>query len=418
VKLLAIARKDLLHEMRSFFALFMMIGAPLLIAGLLYFAFGGLSRGGAASLSQTRLAVVNRDAGNPRTGENIGADLLSHFSEGDVRDLLAVSLMTDETAARTAVTERRADVALLIPPGFSRALFAGEAGPAGDVVLFHDPALTVGPGIVRSVTAGFLDSAVGARIAVEVAAAQSAGMEGTLPGAAAGRVVSTYFARAGNSRAAVEVRRVAKEKRSVNEFAAMMKAIMVSMMVFFVFYTGANTAQSLVREKEEGTFARLVSTPTPMATVLAGKTLAIALTILVQVAVLLAVSAILFGITWGAPARMLVAFGGTLLGATGFGIMLVSFCSSGRQVGPVLGAGLTITGMMGGLFSNFVPGVPESMKTAALAVPQGWAARLWALALAGAGPEQLAVPFVVLAASGAVFFFVGVALNRRRRGGW
>jgi ABC-2 type transport system permease protein len=415
VKLLAIARKDLLHELRSFFALFMMVGAPLLIAGLLYLAFGGLSRGGAASLSQTRLAVVNRDLGNPRTGENLGADLLSHFSEGDVGELLAVSLPADETAARAAVTERRADVALIIPPGFSRALFSGEAGPAGDVILYHDPALTVGPGIVRSVTAGFLDGAVGARIAVEVAAAQSVGAGAGISSGTAGRVVSAYFARAGSPRGAVAVKRLAQEKRSANEFAAMMKAIMVSMMVFFVFYTGANTAQSLVREKEEGTFARLVSTPTSMATVLAGKTLAIALTILVQVVVLLAVSAVLFGIQWGEPARLLAAFAGTLVAATGFGIMLVSFCSSSRQVGPVLGAGLTVTGMIGGLFSNFVPGVPEGMKTAALAMPQGWAARLWALALSGADPQQMAGPLVVLAAAGTVFFLVGVALNRRRR---
>ena len=409
MKVLAIAGKDLLHELRSLFALFMMIGAPLLIAGLLYFAFDGLSRGTSPSLSPTRVAAVNLDAGMTVAGQNLGADLVSHLQAGELKDLLAVTVFPDEAAARSAVGGRAAEVALIIPAGFSRALYSGESGTAGDVVLYHDPALTVGPGIVRAVTADFIDSAAGARIAVQVALTQAIS-----PRVDARRVVEEFLAQTGGARDTVEVRQLSREMQSANEFAAMMKTIMVSLMVFFVFYTGANTAQSLVREKEDGTFSRLVSTPTSMTAVFAGKTLAVAFTILVQVAVLLAVSAVLFGIRWGDPTRMLVAFSGTLLCAVGFGIMLVSFCSSSRQVGPVLGVGVTITGMMGGLFSNFVPGVPAGMQMAALAMPQGWASRIWALALADAAPGQLAVPFLVLAASGIVFFLIGVAVNRRR----
>jgi ABC-2 type transport system permease protein len=264
------------------------------------------------------------------------------------------------------------------------------------------------------VTEGFLDSADGARIAVEVAGAQAAEEGRSLDGASAQRIAQGYLAAAGDTRGTVDIRQPASGQRSGNEFAAMMKAIMVSMMVFFVFYTGANAAQSLVREREDGTLARLSTTPASPTTVLAGKTLAIGLTILVQVVVLLAVSAALFGIRWGDPLRMLVAFAGMLLAATGFGIMLVSFCRTSQQVGPVLGAGLTITGMLGGLFSNFVPGMPASLQTASLAMPQGWAARLWSLALAGAGAADLALPALVLAAMGVVFFLIGAAVHRRR----
>jgi len=79
----------------------------------------------------------------------------------------------------------------------------------------------------------------------------------------------------------------------------------------------------------------------------------------------------------------------------------------------VLGAGLTMTGMVGGLFTNFVPGIPSSLQAASLAMPQGWAAHLWSLALAGASTAEMVLPLVVLAAMGTVFFLVGVAINRR-----
>lgn len=415
MKTFAIMRKDLLHELRSYFALFMMVGAPLLIAGLLYFAFGGLSTGGASSLSTTRVVVANLDLGDPGSGENLGADLVRHLQDGEMKDLIALSAAPDADAARAAVDDRKADVAIIVPEDFSQTLFGAGAGgsPAGELVLYHDPALTLGPALVRSVTEGFLDSAVGARVAVQVAATQAVEAGRTFDSASAARIAQGYLRGAGDPRAAVVSRQPSSGQESGNEFAAMMKAIMVSMMVFFVFYTGANTAQSLVREREDGTLARLSSTPTSTAAVLGGKTLAIGLTILVQVAVLLAVSAVLFGIRWGDPVRMLAAFAGTVLASTGFGIMLVSFCKSSRQLGPVLGAGLTITGMLGGLFTNFVPGIPSSMQAASLVMPQGWAAHLWSLALAGASARELALPLLVLAAMGAVFFLVGVALNRR-----
>ena len=45
MKILDIALKDLKHIFKSIFSLVMMFGAPLLITGLLYFAFGGLASG-------------------------------------------------------------------------------------------------------------------------------------------------------------------------------------------------------------------------------------------------------------------------------------------------------------------------------------------------------------------------------------
>src|SRR5579864_1384762 len=193
MKTLAIMRKDLLHELRSYFALFMMVGAPLLIAGLLYFAFGGLSSGSTSSLSATRVVVANLDQGEPGSGQNLGADLVRHLQGGELKDLITLSTAADADAARAAVDDRKADVAIIVPEDFSRALFGDSTAPAGELVLYHDPALTLGPALVRSVTASFLDSAVGVRVAVRVAATQAVEAGRTFDGAVAARIAQAYL---------------------------------------------------------------------------------------------------------------------------------------------------------------------------------------------------------------------------------
>jgi ABC-2 type transport system permease protein len=193
-----------------------------------------------------------------------------------------------------------------------------------------------------------------------------------------------------------------------------MRAVTTSMLLFFVFFTGASAAQSIVREREEGTLARLLSTPTRPATILAGKALAVAVILAAQTATLLAASAALFGIRWGRPGPLVLACGTLVLAAAGFGLLLMSLIRSSRQVGLVLGVGLTVTGMLGGLFTNFIPGIPDIFHTVGLATPQGWAVRLWKLALGGASLRELAVPAGVLAAIGAGCYAAGVLLQRRR----
>jgi len=60
MKILAIALKDLTQSFRSLFAIGMMVAAPLLITGLIYFAFGGLS--GASAARGTLPPRARRDA--------------------------------------------------------------------------------------------------------------------------------------------------------------------------------------------------------------------------------------------------------------------------------------------------------------------------------------------------------------------
>jgi len=403
VKVLAIALKDTLRELRSFFTLFMALGAPLLVAGLMYLAFGGLGRQGPPRITPTRLAVANLDEPDPASGTSLGRLFLEHLSTGTLAELVKVSAAADGASARTEVDRRLADAALIIPAGFSAAVLG--AGPPVSLELYRDPTLTFGPSLVSSLLASFLDGALGAQTAARLAAETS----GPAQAAAAAQEYVQWSQKA----LTAQVVPPAASGPAGGELSAIMGAVMTSMLLFFVFFTGASAAQSLVREREEGTLARLAATPTRPATILAGKSLAILLILAAQLAALLALSALLFGIRWGRPGPLALASAALIVAATGLGLLLLSLVRSSRQVGMVLGLGLTLTAMLGGLFTNFIPGIPDLFGTVSLAMPQGWAVRVWKLALAGADARELALPALVLTGIGVVCFLAGVLRVRR-----
>jgi len=410
---LDVALKDLKRVFRSPFALVMMFGAPLLIAGLLYFAFGGLASGNDSfTLARVRLVIVNLDqASSSENSFQAGETLTSFLQNEDLTDILEISMASDEAAARSAVDRQEADVALIIPAAFTQAALTPDQNVA--VVLYQDPTLTIGPGIVKDLVNHFMDGFSGAKIAAQVARDASGSQpDPRIAEWAAGQYAA--YLESSDHEAALRITSPSGPPEQGTSQMAMIGPIMAAMMIFFVFFMGANGAESIIREQEEGTLARLFVTPAPASSILAGKFSGVFVTLLLQTAVLLGVSAALFHISWGQPGSVVLATFGLVVAATGFGIMLMSFIRSTRQTGPILGGVLTLTGMVGGLVTNGIPDIPALMDTIALSMPQGWAMHAWKLSLTGSDPAALVLPTLVLVLLGLVFFALGLTLFRRR----
>ena len=413
MNILDVARKDLKRVFRSPFALVMMFGAPLLIAGLLYFAFGGLASGnGSFTLARVRLVIVNLDqASSPGSPFQAGEKLVSFLQNEDLADLLETSIAPDEATARSAVDRQEADVALIIPATFTQA--ALTPGQSAAVVLYQDPTLTIGPGIVKDLVNHFMDGFSGAKIAAKVASDASGSQPDPKLSEWAAQQYASYLESSDHD-AALHITSPAGQSEQGASQLAMIGPIMAAMMIFFVFFMGANGAESIIREHEEGTLARLFVTPASALSILAGKFIGVFVTLILQTAVLLVASAAIFHISWGQPLSVMLATLGLIVAATGFGIMLMSFIRSTRQAGPILGGVLTITGMVGGLVTNGIPNVPRIMDTVALSMPQGWAMHAWKLSLTGSDPAALVLPTLVLIVLGSIFFTLGLTLFRRR----
>jgi ABC-2 type transport system permease protein len=420
MKAIDIAFKDLLRALKTPFALIMMFGAPLLITGLLYFAFGSLAGGGDLDLQAVRVQVTNLDESGTGAGGLAAGDMLVEFLQSDESGhLLEITMAGSEAAARTAVEAQEADVAIIIPPDFSQAVLA--PGREATVVQYEDPTLTIGPGIVEDLVSQFIDGFAGTKITAAVVSEQFAARDVAAGGAVAREAATAYAAwleasghdHSGASSSSLQTRSPAAAAPA-GAGAGTIGAIMAAMTIFFAFFMGANTAESIIREDEAGTLQRLFTTPTAHATILGGKFTAVVLTLVVQVIVLLVASGLIFGISWGQPLTIVLVTFGLIVVAAGFGVMLMSFVQNTRQTGPVMGGVLTITGMLGGLFTSGVPDIPEMFDTIRLAMPQGWAMYAWELALKGSGVAAVLLPVGVMLALGALFFGIGVILFRKR----
>lgn len=104
---------------------------------------------------------------------------------------------------------------------------------------------------------------------------------------------------------------------------------------------------------------RLFTTPTPQASILAGKLLAVFLTVVVQVVVLLVAAGMIFGVRWGDIVAVGLMAAGVVITASSFGIFFNSLLRSTRQSGAMFGGVLTITGMIG-MITIFVQGSPSA----------------------------------------------------------
>jgi len=425
MKILDIALKDLKHTFQNVFSLVMMLGAPLLVTGLLYFAFGSMASGdGDFALPLTEVQIVNQDQGAADSqGFNAGAMLLSFLEDEQLQNVMNFSQVEDEGAARKAVSQGDTDIALIIPSNFSAA--AITPGEQAAVILYQDPTLTIGPSILEDLLVHFMDGFSGAKIATSVASQQLGERQVSVDqdlGAAITQKYASWLKTSGHSQSGeiatgIEVINPAGAAAEADPGAAMIGPIMSGMLVFFIFFMAANGTQSIIREDEEGTLARVFTTPTTSTQVLAGKFLGVLLTILLQAVILLLASSLIFGIRWGQPLTVVLVTAGLLVVAAGFGILVISFINNTRQTGPVLGGVLTLTGMLGGLFTNGIPNLPPAFDTAKLSMPQGWGMTALERSLAGANPSGVLLPVLVMFAMGIVFFMVGaVRFNRRFSG--
>jgi ABC-2 type transport system permease protein len=415
MKVIDLALKDLLRSTRNLFLIGMAVAAPLLISALIWFSFGAMG-GDEPALAPVRVGMVNGDelpAGAPLE-DSLGSLIGAMLRDPSVSDWLLVSDYASEEAARAALNAQELGVAVIVPAGFTGAYLGGER-PA-PIAIMQDPTLSVGPAVVREMVTGLLDGVAGGGVAY-------ATLSGHVPSNALPGLLDRYgtwyadYQRAlahDPASAALAVRSPGQTGGDIaTPLATIIALVMVGQVIFFAFYTGAYAMISLLQESEEGTLARLFTTPTPRATILAGKFVAVFLVVLLQGLVLLAAGRVMFGINWGQPAAVALALVGQVAAAVGLGVLLISLIRSTNQGGIILGGALTALGMLSGLFTTNVP-MPAGFQALAQFTPQGRVLGAWKLAIAGEPAAGLLVPVLILAAMGAAMFAVGAQVFRRR----
>lgn len=424
MKILDIAFKDLTMSFRSVFAIGMMVLAPLLLTGLIYFAFDGMSGGDVSSISIS-VGVVNADQlpADSILETALGDNIRSMFFDESVQSWITATDYPDETSVREALDGQEIGVAVIIPQNFTERYLSGEKD--AQVLIVSDPTLSIGPAVVQDMVTMMVDGVAGGGIAIETIL-ERLEANGIQPNPTQIPVWAELY---GNwytdfqrnlfhnpdQAALVLVAPSADETDVADPIQKSMSLVMAGQMIFFAFFSGAYSMMSILQESEEGTLARLFTTPTDRTSILVGKFMAVFITVILQGLVLIIAGHYAFGINWGKLVGVAMALTGQVAAATGLGVLLISFVKNTRQGGPVLGGGLTVLGMLGGLFTANIPGgMPEAFTMMANFTPQGWVIKTWKLVMDGLSVSDILVPFAVMMSMGIIMFVVGAMMFRRR----
>jgi hypothetical protein len=286
MKAFDIALKDLTRSFRSAFAVVFMFGVPLLVTGMFYFMFGNVAENGGFNLPRTKVIIANMDEGGPkfqinpknipggRQADTMGELIVSILESDDMADLIEISYASNPQAARASVDSQQSQVAIIIPADFSEQFADVREGKAV-IEFYKDPTLTIGPAIMRSILNRFLDSMGGVKIAINVFMDEADSSQYALVGPVVEGYVDTSLALSEDLEGELLDVRVTSasaatpsEEESQNALLSIISPIMGGMMVFYAFFTGTSTAQSILKEEEERTLPRLFTTPTPQAAIL------------------------------------------------------------------------------------------------------------------------------------------------------
>jgi ABC-2 type transport system permease protein len=426
-KIIDIAIKDMTQAFRSKIAIVFMFVIPILMTAMFSMMFGGMDgEDEGFSLPITKVILVNQDLGSfgaaisaDSSPDSIGALLADVLQSEDFGMIMDISILTDPDHARAAVDSQEAGLAVIIPEDMTAEYL--EPKGVASLEIYQDPTLTIGPAIVKGVIQQILDGFSNSKITLAVALESMEVAGVTLTDEQIQLVLTEYFQsiephQPANTALLLEIHQPTAEDGSSNEAVAIVSMIMAGMTIFYVFFTGANSGLSILREEEAGTLPRLFTTPTPVSVVLSGKFLAIGLTISVQLSVLLLVGYLVFQIQWGQLLPVVLVSLATIVSASAFGIFLLSWVKTERQAGAAIGGVVTILGMMG-MMPTFIKGMPNPppfVDTIAHLVPQGWAVEGLDITLRGGSTLDVLLNVIVLLAWGIAFMVMGLARFRNR----
>lgn len=376
---LLIASKDLLRSVRDRSVIMLAIVAPLGLAFILSTVLGNADSG---SL-HVRFAVVDQDKG----------PVASTFVNGALRSLAEHGIATIDRQPSVAAATRMARdgsvaAAFILPAGLSRAV---QSGRGARLSVVTDPGSVIGSQIAASVARGYATELNAVRLSIATAAS----LRGEQP-------TRSQIAQLRRRAAATEMPGVVSQTRVGSREFDTKTFFAAGMAVFFLFFTTQMGAVSLLRERSEGTLARLLAAPLSRASVVAGKALFTFVLGVGSMAVLVVASKFLMGARWGNPAGVGALIVAGVFAAMGVQSLVTTLARTDAQAagyGSIVGVTL---GLLGGTFFPLSQ-APGFISRLSFFTPHAWLMRGFGELSGGvAGLSDVVPSLAALLAFGAV----------------
>jgi ABC-2 type transport system permease protein len=370
-KMLNITWKDLILLVRDRAALILMLAAPFVLTLGLGAVTGGFSSQ-SGGIGDIPLILINQDQG--KWGGYIEQAIRS---EG-LADLFTTTVGSDVSTARRQVENDEAAALILVPSRFSDSFTSdtqsGQVEPTSLVEIYTSPERPNSASIIRSVVSEIINGLQAGPAGVQVALDGLISSGRLAPDQQAIQAIDVGLQQAVSEQseeAGIIIHQATGAQAEQNQQPNVLNYLAPAMAVFFLMYTVTQGGRSILIEREYGTLARMLTTPTSNAQVLGGKVFGIFIAGVLQVGVLVLGSSLLFGLGWGDPLAVGLLIVAVCLAATGWGVFLASVATSPWQVGGVGSALMLIFGLLGGSFVS-VAQFSEPVRRMAMITPNYW----------------------------------------------
>ncbi|MDO8915472.1 MAG: ABC transporter permease [Coriobacteriia bacterium] len=393
-KIATLAWLDFMRLVRDRTQLGVMLVLPLMLTFLFGTMMGGVER-------KVSVAVADLD------GTAISREVVAGLPER------SYSLRkVDEEIARQMASSGEVAAAVIVPKGFGDDVLAGVDTK---VSLVKDPRSTSALAIAQAVQGRVRRIAANAQtIRIVRAAYRDAERSTGVPAAGAASVdIYAYADRLWSPSPPLSVREEAvqaSEVRGQGTGANGFQQYSMGFTLMFMLFMGMGTAGGFLEDREEGTLARLLMTPTSKPLLIAGKVVGVYATVLFEAAIMVGFGAFVFGVPWGDdPLGVVLLIASFGLAATGLGVMVSTLVRTRGQMSAVMAAGATALCMLGGAYWP-LDIVNPAMRLVANFTPVGWAMQgLTDIVVRGQGAAQALLPTLVLIGMAALFLAVGIS---------
>ncbi len=410
-QILAFVWKDLKIFFKDPGALVLIFLQPFMFIVVMSYALSGLF---ASEEKPIPILALNLDRGTQAAALLQELDAMETFQ---VETTWQGQALTRELAERLIRDEQRS-LALIFPPDFSDVLEQDPAArqrqttrievlldPAASLQIV-EPLLGTFQGLLeRTAYQALLPRGVDFlfdNLALRIPAEQRQAFKAQAQEAMSGGLL-------GGREPVVTVERITPAGMQVEKYPDTFQQNVPGYTIYGIFWIVSLLADSVLQEKREGTFRRLLVAPMSRAVMLAGKLVPYYIINLIQLAIMLGASSLLFGMSLGnSPAGLVTVSLAAAAAATGLGVLVSALARTEAQVGGLTVLLLLTLSALGGSFiPRFI--MPDWLKTIGLITPHAWALNAYQdLLVRGYGLMEVLPKVGALAVFALVFFGIGV----------
>ncbi|MGG5178519.1 ABC transporter permease [Bacillus sp. MM09(2025)] len=369
--------KDLLlffRDKKSFFTLFFM---PIILIAILGAAFGdNMKKDSEVKINSFRVGITDQDK------SATSKMFLSTLSKSELSDIFEVKV-TSKNQLEKDLNSRDITMGIIIKPNFEKSLLNLDHVQLN---ILKGPNSNLQEMVLQNVILQFFQNYHMNRILVPLNQGKQV------------EIVSDQL-----KKELVIERNIHNNSQPITSF----QYYAGGMGVLFLLMTVVFLVGSMIEEKEEDVYKRLIVSKLSNTSYIVGKLLGIVLMSMIQLTVIILFTSFVFKVNWGEPFTVAMIGCSFILNAAGFGVLIGSFINREKTFNSV---GILGTQVLAALGGSMVPLYlfPQWMIDISFFLPNSLALQMFLKSMAGANFSEIQSGLLLSCGMGLAFFIIAL----------